>query len=202
MSDTYEYEYIGVNLSPLSSIVKTIAADFLIKRNGDQLRITSGSADSGERQFDMNLLHMILDELDIPNDVSVHTTSARISSSAFARICKDLRICGGYEVSIKYCNATKQIVFSTRGQICNATISIVTTGQCENDNNTYDECAWYSIDHLSALDSSLSENVWLHMTPGEPLKIEYCIYTGPLDDPSTTISGNACIHVAPRNHED
>lgn len=182
---------IGVNLSLLSSILKFDMSEFYMYRNSNKmLSIVRGGKDSGERQFDMFLLNLIHDELDIPYQMP-YTNSVSILSTDFARICRDLRACGGSEVGIKFCDG--QLVFSTHGQICAATISI-NAAQHENDSAT--EMVWFTLEYLSALDTSLAKYVWLYVSSEKvPLKIKYDVCTS-----EGQVCGSVCVYLAPRIH--
>ncbi|RWS24121.1 proliferating cell nuclear antigen-like protein [Leptotrombidium deliense] len=167
---------LGLNLVNLSKILKCAGNDDSLcikaKNDDDKVSLTFVNKENRVSEYEMKLLNLDADHMEIPVDDSKYCVTAEIASCAFQKICKDLAQIGD---AVKISCQNDSITFLSNGDLCQG--KIILNDDCVKLCIKQDLCLSYGLNYLNNFTKAtpLSSFVTVSLSSTFPLSVDYII---------------------------
>ncbi|EER16222.1 proliferating cell nuclear antigen, putative [Perkinsus marinus ATCC 50983] len=173
---------VGINFEALTKLLKLCRDDdsLSLKKEEDCDTLTITSAGEGRAvECDMNLMDIENEQLGVPD--CEYSCEIKMKCSQFAKICRDLKDCGGENLRIDCDKNSVKFSMKCDGHVKSSSIKLEHDVEITHCKEAVENLC-FSLRYLLLFTNkacALSDDVTLRLSAETPLMIDYCVADSP-----------------------
>ncbi|KAF4718088.1 hypothetical protein FOZ63_026165 [Perkinsus olseni] len=173
---------VGINFEALTKLLKLCRDDdsLSLKKEEDCDTLTITSAGEGRAvECDMNLMDIESEQLGVPD--CEYSCEIKMKCSQFAKICRDLKDCGGENLRIDCDKNSVKFSMKCDGHVKSSSIKLEHDVEITHCREAVENLC-FSLRYLLMFTNkacALSDDVTLRLSAETPLMIDYCVADSP-----------------------